>query len=313
MTIKDIDLPRLCIESCSLDKGVLSVSAQEGGAPVPLPLVLSTRPSADVKLDIVSFNSSQVEAAGTLGTWPTMTIPLEQHATGVDFGVAAIDDQTPEADHVTELCVASSSDDPFYDGLMRCALLNIKDSILVKVASPVGALGGTLTGFTGVKVAIPPGAIGVSAPSEPVVLEQVDPDFQRCPMDPSRYEPVSMYSLSRESGGSVIEFQEEVAISIPLPEYLSLSEQDDDDPGAANFHMTFLNEETCEWEVAPVPTVKEGGTAVITTQSLPTTWGLTLVKPLITITAPENSKKVRDWLMASITTTNCSLIGITRW
>ena len=167
MTIKDIDLPRLCIESCSLDRGVgahvLSVSAQEGGAPVPLPLVLSTRPSADVKLDIVSYNGSQVEAAGGLGSWPTMTVPLEQYGTGADFNVAAIDDQTPEADHVTELCVASSSEDPFYDGLQRCALLNIKDSILVKVAAPVGAMGVTLTGFTGVKVDIPPGAIGVSA------------------------------------------------------------------------------------------------------------------------------------------------------
>ena len=130
------------------------------------------------------------------------------------------------------------------------------------------------------------------------MLEQVDPDFQPCPMNPSRYEPVSMYSLSTESGGS-FEFQDEVAISIPLPGYLSL-EQDDDGPGAANFHMTFLNEETCEWEVAPVPTIKEGGTAVITTQSLPTTWGLTLVKPLITFEAPENPKKVRE-LPTSVT------------
>ena len=303
VTIKDIDLPRLCVESCTLDKGiglyVLSVSAQEGGASVPLPMVLSTTPSADVRLDITSYNSTQVEPSGSPGSWPTIAIPPQQYSTGVDFGLAAIDDQMPEADHVTELCVVSSSEDPFYDGLQRCALLNIKDSILVKVSAPViASTGGNITGFTGVNVAIPPGALSSSAASEPVVLEQVEPDFQPCPMDPARYEPVSLYSLSTESGGAV-EFQEEVSISIPLPDYLSM-EQDEDDPGAANFHMTFLNETTCEWEVAPVPTVKEGGTAVISVESLPKIWGLSRVKPLIEFKAPENPKKVRGWPTSSV-------------
>ena len=299
VTVKDIDVPRLCVESCKTDGGagpfVLATAAQEGGAPVALELVLSTRPSADVQLVISTYDSSQIEPAdSTTSSWLPLTIEPARHSVGSTYLLQAIDDQVPEGDHDTQICVETTSTDAFYNGLQRCVLLNIKDSILVKVSEDIGTDGGVLEGYTGVEVDFPPGAIQ-NDPNEPITLQQVDPDFQQCPIDYNRYQPVSIYNLAYED-----EFAEEVTVSIPLPDAIAAASNLMGSNGTAsaaeyplaNYHIMYLIEETCEWQVFPKPTVIESGMATTSVTRLPPTWGLMFVKLKINLVEPEEPQKV---------------------
>jgi hypothetical protein len=213
VTVQDIDSPAVCFRACSASSGALGYAATEGGDAVEVTVALASAPTSDVELRISIEDASQLTVRQAP---PIISASLSAVSPYLSrFLLEAVDDQVQEGDQTVEVCVATSSGDPFYDGLSTCTQVAIEDSTLVNVVQVVGPDGATVTTFRGFNLTFPRDALPADTVIRVQQLRGSDLEATDCALDPTRYSLLAAYLLRAQG---VADFGgRNVTLSWPAP------------------------------------------------------------------------------------------------